>query len=114
MGTPTIIAGSGVQLSATMSAYYTTPAGSVTIITAASLNNPASRSAQVSMHIVPPGGSASAANQVVTRLSVPAEGEPVLVPALVAQVLPAGYSLHMGSNIGGAVTPMISGNVIAG
>lgn len=111
MGTPTIIAGGSAQLSATMQAYYSTQPDSVTIITAASFNNPSSRSAEVSVHIVPPGGGASAANQVITRLRVPAESEPVLAPTLVAQVMPAGYTLYMGANIAGAVSPFISGDV---
>lgn len=110
MGTPSILV-SNTQLQTSLVSHYQTPTGMVAIITAATFNNPASRSATFSVHIVAPGGSADASNQVITDLSVPADGDPVLVPALVAQVMPAGYSLQMVANVADAITPFISGDV---
>lgn len=110
MGTPTLLVG-GTQLQDTLVAHYATPAGSVTIITAACFNNPASRGCDVWVHIVSPGATADESNQVVTRLRVPSSAGTVLVPALVGQVLPAGYTIQMRSDTAGAITPLISGDV---
>jgi hypothetical protein len=102
---------SNIQLSDVAADVYTTPSGRVTTITAFTLNNTSGRAANVTAHVLPAGATAAAANQVLTRLSVPAGIGPLQVPALVGQALPAGAKLRMAADVAEAITPLISGNV---
>jgi hypothetical protein len=107
-GDPVLLVGN-TQLSDELVQYYEGPAGTVTTITAFALNNTAGRVCQVWIHIVPSSGDAEDANQVVTSLRVPPVSAPTQVPALVAQVLAAGATLRMRSDVPDAITPLVSG-----
>jgi predicted phage tail protein len=89
---------------------YTVPANSSVTISAVELNNTTAVPQSVTIHLIPTGGSATAANQIVTTLVVGAAGAaPTLVPALVGQHILAGGKLQMLSSLAASITPLVSG-----
>jgi hypothetical protein len=106
--TPTLLV-SGFALGNTLSSVYTVPEGKIALLSAFTLNNMGGRGCDVTIHLTPPGYSPAQSNQVATRLRVPAGVDPVQVPALVAQAMPAGASLWMLADRPGCVVPLVSG-----
>lgn len=99
---------SNTQVGTGLTTVYQSPAGVTTTITAFTLNNPSSRSARVWIHVVPQGADVGDNTEVGTEIEVPTR-EQVLVPGLVAQVLPALAELRLRCDVPEAVTPLVSG-----
>lgn len=108
---------SNLQLTTALAgATYTTPgntaqpSSAVTTINSFMLNNTTATPRTVTIHIVPFGQTANAANQVASALAVPAAGSaPTVVSSLVGQHLPVGWSLQMLADAAASITPMVSG-----
>lgn len=91
-------------------ATYTSAANTLTTISAATLNNTAAGVRTVTMHIVPSGGTAGAANQIASAVSVPAAGSaPTVCGWLVGQTIPQGGSLQALADTGAVVAIFVSG-----
>ena len=80
----------------------------VAVIDAAAVCNPTGAAVTLDAHIVPSGGSASAANKVYHLLSVPA-GSQVSLDLLLNQALNAGDVLRFAAGTASAVTVTVSG-----
>ena len=83
---------------------------SLQTISAATLNNTSGAAVTVDLYIVPSGGTAGAANQIASALSVPMSGSaPTIVSALIAQTIPPGGTLQAKASAGAAVSIFVSG-----
>lgn len=99
-----------VQLGTGLSTLYTVPANTWTTLAAALFNNTSATARYITLHIIPSGGSATSANQVVTTLVIPAAGAaPTSVPALVGQILAAGTTIQALAEAATCITPLLSG-----
>lgn len=79
-------------------------------ISAASVNNTSGGAVNMDAYIVPTGGTASSANQIITGLSIPASGSaPTVLAALIGQTIPKGGTLQMKAASGAALSPFVSG-----
>lgn len=110
-----------IQLPASIpgSAQFTTPgtvpsggaqSPSYATISAFTLNNTTANPRTVTVHVVPPGQSPGAANQIGTAISVPAAGStPTIVSGLIGHTLPTGWMLYIFADAATAVTVLASG-----
>lgn len=98
----------GAQLTASAAAYYTTPANTITTISACSLTNSTATARTATMHLVPNGGTASAANMILSARTI-APGETYNVAPAIGQTIPAGASIQALSDVAAAVTLVASG-----
>lgn len=99
-----------LQLGTSISTLYTVPANTRTTIAAAALNNTSATPRTVTLHLVPSGGSATTANQIITTVTVPAAGaQPTQLPAIVGQILEAGGTIQALAEAATCITPLISG-----
>ena len=98
----------GAQLTASAAPYYTVPANTITTISACSLTNSTATARTVTMHLVPNGGSANAANMILSARTV-APGETYNVASAIGQTIPAGASIQSLSDVAAAVTLIASG-----
>jgi len=88
----------GSQLTAAAATYYTAPAATKAIIKAATLLNNTGGAVTVDVHLVPNGGSATAANRVLRKTLANDTGH--TCPELVNQVLEAGGTIQaLGLNV---------------
>lgn len=88
----------------------TVPENSTLTVSALSFNNTTGTARLVTAHAFPAGGSAAAANQILTGLSVPISGaQPTSVPSLVGQHFPAGTVIQFKDDAGSAVSINFSG-----
>lgn len=79
-------------------------------ISAATVNNTTAGAVTLDAYIVPSGGTAGAANQIVSALSIPAAGSaPTIIAALIGQTVPPGGTLQMKASAGAALSPFVSG-----
>jgi len=83
----------GSQLTAVAATYYTTPANTLTTISACTLTNTTAGAVTATMHLVPNGGSATASNMVLSARAI-AAGEAFNVGSAIGQTLPAGGTLQ--------------------
>jgi hypothetical protein len=99
-----------VTLTAAAVSYYTAPANTTAQIDSIILNNTTATARTVKLHIVVSGG-ATTANEVVTRVLVPANGC-VNVPQMALQTLEVGKSIFALCDAASAVNMRISGREI--
>jgi hypothetical protein len=90
--TPKVLV-AGVALTGSVATYYTTPAGKTTTVKSASVTNTTAGVVAVTVNRVPSGGSATAANTVISARNV-AVGETYNCPELINKVLAAGDTLQ--------------------
>lgn len=89
----------GSQLTAAALPYYTAPAGTRAVLKSVDLCNTTAGAVAVTVHLVPSGGAASAANTLINALSLAANAT-YTCPELVNQVIEAGGSLQaLGLNV---------------
>ena len=105
--TPTVLV-AGIQLTGSAATYYTAPTGNRVTIKSASVTNTTAGVVALTLYRVPSGGSASAANTIVSAKNV-AVGETYNCPELVNKVLHAGdtiqaLGLNLSLDVSGAVT----------
>lgn len=107
--TPKVLVGN-VQLTVGASTYYTAPANTTTTISAFTLNNTSGVPRTATVHLVPSGGTASAANQIATAIVIPASGAmPTILAGAIGQHLATGGSIQMFADANGAVSVYASG-----
>lgn len=95
----------GSVLTASAATYYTVGASTRAVIKSASIANTTAAAVPASVHIVPSGGAAAAANTVINTRSV-APNETYACPELVNHVLGAGDFIQA---LGNGLTLMVSG-----
>ncbi len=79
-------------------------------VSAATINNTSASTATLDAYIVPSGGTAGAANQIISALSIPAAGgAPTVLAALLGQTIPKGGTLQLKASAATALSPFISG-----
>ncbi|WP_395652560.1 hypothetical protein [Brevundimonas sp.] len=79
-------------------------------ISAATINNTTPGAVTMDAYIVPSGGTAGAANQVISALSIPAAGAaPTILAGLIGQTVPAGGTLQLKASAATSLTPFVSG-----
>ena len=83
----------GSQLTATAATYYTTPANTLTTISACTLTNTTAGAVTATLHLVPNGGTATALNCILSARTL-AAGESFNVGSAIGQTLPAGGTLQ--------------------
>jgi len=66
---------SGAQVTASLAPYYTCPANTKCIIKNLSFSNTTATARTVTVNLIPSGGTAGAANQIVTTHTIPAYSE---------------------------------------
>lgn len=96
------------QITPTAAAYYTAPSGVTATINNLSITNTTGTAATLTMHRVPNGGVATAANMIVSAFSIPA-GKTYCPPQAIGLHLSTGMSLQALSATGAALT--IAGGV---
>lgn len=85
-------------------------ATTLTTISAATVNNTTAGAVTLDAYIVPSGGTAGVANQVISALSIPAAGStPTILSALIGQTIPAGGTLQMKASAATSLSPFVSG-----
>ncbi len=90
----------GSQLTASAATYYTTPALTLTTISACTLTNTTGTPETATVHLVPSGGTAGADNCILSARTI-AAGESYNVGSAIGQTLPAGGTLQA---LAGAIT----------
>ena len=98
----------GTQLTASAASYYTVPANTITTISAMTLCNSTGTARTATVHLVPSGGSASAANMILSARTI-AAGESYNVSAAIGQSIPAGSIIQALADSATAVTITASG-----
>lgn len=83
----------GSQLTASAATYYTTPAGTVTTISACTLTNTTAGAVTATVYLVPNGGSATASNCILSARNI-AAGESFNVGSAIGQSLATGGTLQ--------------------
>lgn len=99
-----------VQLVVANTTHYTVPISTTTILKHASLHNSSSSSVEVTINLVPSGGSASTTNQIFKRAISP--GETKLVYEIINATLGAGDSIQTSCETASAVSFTASGNEV--
>jgi len=95
----------GSQLTGSAATYYTAPSLTTAVVKAMTLANTTGGAVACTVYLVPSGGSATAANTIISGRSV-AAGETYNCPEAVNQVLPAGATIQA---LGLNVTLQVSG-----
>lgn len=88
------------------STIYTVPASTSTIVKNIVLTNTTGTDADLHLSVVPPAGSASTSNRILSSHTVPANGINTLDVSI---VMPAGASLHATNVTSQAIVVTISG-----
>jgi len=110
--TPTrLISGALGQLTASTATYYTTPVNKRTIISRLVLCNTTGTARTVDLYLVPSGGSATAANQILTAEPVAASTS-YIVSEAERQVLESGGTIQASADAASAVTIIGSGSEV--
>lgn len=105
-----IVLVNNLQLPNAYAAQYTGAAGTITTISAFTLNNTSALPVAVNISMVPAAGSQGAANEVVTSLVIPASGAaPTQIPGLVGQHLVGAGMLQMKAATAAVITAQVSG-----
>lgn len=99
---------SGSTLTTGLVTYYTAPTNTRAIIRRATFANSSALAATVTVHLVPSGGSASVANQIVRARALGA-GEVWSAPDLEGHVLEAGGTLQASASAASAISLVASG-----
>jgi hypothetical protein len=89
---------------------YTVPTGKSLVISAFTVRNTGSFAANISIWLVPAGGSASTANLLISAKSV-AAGASISLPTLVNQILYGGGMIIVSASAGGTLVISASGRV---
>ena len=97
------VAIASAQLTATATAYYTTPAGTKATISNLSFTNTTAAPATVTLHRVPASGAAAASNMIASAYSVPANGT-YMPPQAIGLHLEAGMTLQALASTALAIT----------
>lgn len=98
----------GVQMGTAAAAVYAVPANTITTISAATLTNTTGTARTATLYLVPPGGTAGAANVILSGRVI-APGESYNVAQAIGQTIPAGASVQALSDAASAVTLVMSG-----
>lgn len=98
----------GSQLTAVAATYYTTPVNTVTTVSAMTMTNTTGINRTVTVHLVPSGDSATAANMILSAY-VLAAGASEPVTSAIGQTLAAGGTIQALSDLAAAVTLVASG-----
>lgn len=98
----------GVTLAAAAAALYTVPANTITTISAATLTNSTATARTVTMHLVPAGGTPSAANMILSARTI-SPGESYNVAQAIGQTIPAGATIQALADVAAAVNLVASG-----
>jgi hypothetical protein len=101
----------GSQLTGSAATYYTVPANTTTIIQAVVLTNTTAAAKTATVHLVASGGSATAANTVLSAHSI-AAGETYIVPGTAGMVLAAGGTLQALAEDAATISILASGTEI--
>ena len=106
---PVVIFNNVLLTTAVAGATYAAAAAALVTISAATLNNTTGAVRTATVHIVPSGGAASAANQLGI-VSLPASpAAPTVCGFLIGHTIPPGGSLQALSDAGAAVAIFVSG-----
>lgn len=77
---------------------------------AATVNNTTAAAVTLDAYIVPSGGTAGAANQIISAMSIPAAGSaPTILSALLGQTIPKGGTLQLKASAATALSVFVSG-----
>lgn len=98
----------GSQLTTSAATYYTTPANTLTTISACTVTNTTGTAQTLTMHLIPQGGSASASNMIVSARVV-AAGESFNVASAIGQTMAAGGFLQALAGAATSLTLVASG-----
>lgn len=98
----------GSQLTTGALAYYTAPANTKARVDALVLTNTTVGAITATLHLVPSGGSATAANTVLSAQSI-AAGASLVVPGAIGQWIEAGGSLQALASAGASISLVASG-----
>lgn len=98
----------GAQLTAAAATYYTAPPFTLATISACTLTNTTAGAVTATLHLVPSGGTAGAANCILSARTI-AAGESYNVGSAIGQTLPAGATLQALASAATAVTLVASG-----
>lgn len=98
----------GSQLAATATTYYTTPANTLTTISACTLTNTTAGAITATLYLVPSGGTAGVTNCIMSARTL-AAGESYNVGAAIGQTLAAGGTLQGLAGSATSITLVASG-----
>jgi hypothetical protein len=99
---------SGSQLTEVAAAYYTTPANTLTTISACTLTNTTAGAVSATLYLVPAGGAAGASNCILSA-RVLAAGESFNVGSAIGQTLAAGGTIQGFAGSAASITLVASG-----
>lgn len=105
---PKPLGADGAQLTTSAATYYTVPANTITTISACTLTNTTAGAVTATLYRVASGGSASAANCVLSARTI-AAGESYNVGALIGQSYSAGWTLQGLAGSATSITLVASG-----
>ena len=98
----------GGQLTGAASIYYTSPPNTITTIAACTLTNTTAGAITATMHLVPFGGAASAANMILSARTI-AAGESFNVGSAIGQSMAAGGMIQALAGTAASITLVASG-----
>lgn len=98
----------GSQLTATAATYYTTPANTLTTISACTLTNTTAGAVTATLYLVPSGGTAGVANCILSARTISA-GESYNVGSAIGQTMAAGGFLQALAGSATSITLVASG-----
>lgn len=97
------------QPGTTMASIYTVPANTTGIIKEIILTNTTATPADISLSIVPSGGSAGLNNRIFEQKEIPANGSEIIQ---LTTVVEAGDTIQMSQITDGAITATMSGVIL--
>jgi hypothetical protein len=98
----------GSQLTTAAATYYASPTNTTTVVRAMQLVNTSANAAKVTVYLVPSGGTAGAANTIISNLAL-AAGETYNCPEAINAVLEAGDTIQALSDTNAAISMQASG-----
>lgn len=98
----------GVQLGTAAASLYLVPQNTITTISAATLTNSTAVARTVTMHLVPSGGTPSAANMILSARTI-SPGESYNVAQAIGQSMRAGSTIQALADAANAVSLVASG-----
>jgi hypothetical protein len=96
------------QIAGAATTYLTVPANTTYRIGRAGFSNPSGAAIPITVYLVPAAGAASAANELIDAVNVPA-GSTYVSPELAGLVMPAGSTLQALAGTAGVVVLYASG-----
>lgn len=99
---------SGSQLTTSAATYYTSPANTITTISAMTLTNTTAGAVTATVYLVPSAGTAGADNVILSARTL-AAGESYNVGSAIGQTLPAGGTIQALAGAGTSITLVASG-----